>query len=59
MKFSESTHNHDFSYDSKQQMLPSINNSKQEASIINLEADIELNLPKRNNKNDFYRFLLA
>ena len=24
-----------------------------------MEADIKISLPKRNNKNDFYRFLLA
>jgi hypothetical protein len=40
-------------------ILPTLTNSKAEASIINMEADIKISLPKRNNKNDFYRFLLA
>ena len=40
-------------------VLPTTSNSKFEASIINLEADIKQLNPKKNNKNDFYRFLLA
>jgi len=45
--------------DSKMPVLPTTSNSKFEASIINLEADIKQLNPKKNNKNDFYRFLLA